>query len=78
MDDTIFPRDFIHQLTQMRAGEHLDVPGFEGVRCRLDLDGRVFLLEPVGSGIKETFLFHKANGKIYLGADYVVSAVSIQ
>jgi len=73
MEPTPIARTFIRQLTEMRAGEHVDVPGYTGVRCRMNADGRIFLLEPSSGGTKETFLFHKSNGTIYLGTDYVVS-----
>ena len=78
MGATPISRDFVHQLARMRVGEHVDVPGHSGVRCRMDSDGRVFLLEPDRSGTRETFLFRKVKGTIFLGTDYIISEVSIQ
>ena len=78
MEATVLSQDFVHELTRMKVGDHVDVPGHFGVRCRMDPDGRVFLLEPDNSGIRETFLFRKVKGTIFLGTDYVVSEVSVQ
>jgi len=78
MEATAFSRDFVHQLARMRVGDHVDVPGHFGVRCRMDSDGRVVLLEPADGGMRETFLFRKVKGTIFLGTDCIISEVSIQ
>ena len=78
MEEPANSRDFVHQLTRMRVGDQVNVPGHLGVRCRMETDGRILFVEPVRGGTRETFLFRKVKGTIFLGTDYVVSEVSIQ